>query len=145
MFNPNPYLPSFPMPYQLPQTNGLLFVNGRESAMQYQLPPNSKQILMDRNSPRFYLVETDASGQKQVQAYDFAKADELATEYATKADLMELNSNYESLAKRIEQLASPVTSADADVANAEPAGSAEPSAASIGLRANHARAAVPVV
>lgn len=41
MFNPNPYLPSFPMPYQPPQTNGLLFVNGRESAIQYQLPPNS--------------------------------------------------------------------------------------------------------
>lgn len=81
------------------QTNELQFVNGIESAQMYQMPPNSKQILMDSNRARFYLKETDASGMARVTAYDFAEAkdDPPQTDYVTRAEFEELRSHYESV------------------------------------------------
>lgn len=81
------------------QPNELQFVNGIESAQMYQMPPNSKQILMDSNRARFYLKETDASGMAKVTAYDFAEAkdDSPQTGYVTRAEFEELRSQYESI------------------------------------------------
>ena len=58
--------------------NGIVKVNGRESAMQIQLPPNStSQPLIDSNSDgkvgMFYVVSTDGTGSKSVEVFDFAK------------------------------------------------------------------------
>lgn len=85
----NPYLPpnSVNLPYQVPQTvqtyqpqpmpvappvNGVIKVNGRDSALQYQLPPNSMSpALFDQNGRTFYIVSTDGAGTKTVEAFDF--------------------------------------------------------------------------
>ena len=76
----NPYLPAYnqgqpvtPMvqPYQQP-VNGVVKVNGRDSAMQYQLPPNSMSpALFDNNGKVFYIVSTDGTGMKTVEAFDY--------------------------------------------------------------------------
>ncbi len=82
----NPYLPqstvplgqSFnqqyaaPIQYQQP-VNGITKVNGRDSAIQYQLPPNSTSpALFDNNGQTFYVVTTDGTGAKTVEAFDFS-------------------------------------------------------------------------
>lgn len=68
----NPYVTSNPygaspvmptvQPYQQP-VNGIIKVNGRDSAAQYQLPPNSMSpALFDRDGKTFYIVSTDGTG-----------------------------------------------------------------------------------
>ena len=82
-YNPtwqNPYLPLTnqgqpvsPMvqPYQQP-VNGVIKVNGRDSAMQYNLPPNSTSpALFDQSGTCFYIVSTDGTGMKTVECFDF--------------------------------------------------------------------------
>ena len=75
----NPYLPAYnqgqpvtPMvQYQQP-VNGIVKVNGRDSAMQYQLPPNSTSpALFDQSGTCFYVVTTDGTGTKTVECFDF--------------------------------------------------------------------------
>lgn len=71
----NPYQPMMPsqtvQPYQQP-VNGIVKVNGRDSAMQYQLPPNSTSpALFDNNGQVFYVVSTDGTGMKTVEVFDF--------------------------------------------------------------------------
>ena len=58
--------------YQQP-VNGITKVNGRDSALQYQLPPNSTSpALFDNNGQTFYVVSTDGTGMKTVEAFDFS-------------------------------------------------------------------------
>lgn len=78
----SPYLPQYQqgMPsmtqpvmqqYQQP-VNGITKVNGRDSALQYQLPPNSMSpALFDNNGRVFYIVSTDGTGMKTVEAFDY--------------------------------------------------------------------------
>lgn len=71
----SPYMPQLPtqtvQPYQQP-VNGVVKVNGRDSALQYQLPPNSMSpALFDNNGKVFYIVSTDGTGMKTVEAFDF--------------------------------------------------------------------------
>ena len=57
--------------YQQP-VNGIVKVNGRESALQYQLPPNSTSpALFDQSGTCFYIVSTDGTGMKTVERFDF--------------------------------------------------------------------------
>lgn len=66
------YQPTVTQPYQQP-VNGITKVNGRDSAMQYQLPPNSMSpALFDNNGQTFYIVSTDGTGMKTVEAFDFS-------------------------------------------------------------------------
>jgi hypothetical protein len=59
-------------PYQQP-VNGVIKVNGRDSAMQYQLPPNSMSpALFDKDGKVFYIVSTDGTGTKSIECFDFA-------------------------------------------------------------------------
>ena len=78
----NPYVTSNPygaspvmptvQPYQQP-VNGIVKVNGRDSAAQYQLPPNSMSpALFDKDGKTFYIVSTDGTGAKTVEAFDFS-------------------------------------------------------------------------
>ncbi len=69
----NPYLPQYNQgyPVQAP-VNGITKVNGRDSAMQYQLPPNSMSpALFDVDGRTFYVVSTDGAGAKTVEAFDY--------------------------------------------------------------------------
>lgn len=136
----NPYQPTFPMPYQQPQQS-LQFVNGIESARMYQLPPNSSQILMDREKARFYLVETDASGQKSVQAYDFKAVEEARQEFATVEQFEQLRGMYESVAEQIQAIAESARPS-AIPRHAEPRQRAAEDAGRAAQRADHARADV---
>jgi len=81
-----PYQPTWVNPYmpagqgwqvnQLPNVqpvNGIVKVNGRDSASQYQLPPNSMSpALFDKNGRVFYVVSTDGTGAKTVETFDFS-------------------------------------------------------------------------
>lgn len=72
----NPYQPVMPsqtvQPYQQ-SVNGIVKVNGRDSAMQYTLPPNSMSpALFDNNGKVFYIVSTDGTGTKTIETFDFA-------------------------------------------------------------------------
>lgn len=78
----NPFLPQYNQgqpvqqmmqPYQQP-VNGIVKVNGRESALQYQLPPNSTSpALFDQSGTCFYIVSTDGTGMKTVETFDFTQ------------------------------------------------------------------------
>ena len=66
-----PVVPSVTSSYSQP-VNGVIKVNGRDSAMQYQLPPNSMSpALFDNNGQVFYIVSTDGTGMKTVEAFDY--------------------------------------------------------------------------
>lgn len=74
----NPYQPVMPsqtvQPYQQP-VNGVIKVNGRDSAMQYghRLPPNStSQPIFDNNGKVFYVVSTDGAGVPSIETFDFS-------------------------------------------------------------------------
>lgn len=83
---------------QMNSFDSLQFVNGKESAENYIMPPNSKVILMDQNIPRFYLKETDATGMAKITAYDFTEAVDKPTQndYITREEFNEWRSKYES-------------------------------------------------
>lgn len=67
-----PVMPSQTMPQYQQPVNGITKVNGRDSALQYQLPPNSMSpALFDNNGQVFYIVSTDGTGMKTVEAFDF--------------------------------------------------------------------------
>lgn len=73
----NPYLqqqytvPNATPNYQQP-VNGIIQVNGAQSALQYNLPPNSMSpALFDVSGTCFYVVSTDGTGTKSIECFDF--------------------------------------------------------------------------
>ena len=79
------------------RNNDLQMINGVESITAYQMPPNSRQILMDKNLARFYLVETDATGIKTYKTYDFVEVTEKPeNDYITREEFERWKSDYES-------------------------------------------------
>lgn len=68
----SPVVPSVTTPYSQP-VNGVIKVNGRDSALQYQLPPNSMSpALFDNDGKVFYIVSTDGTGTKSIETFDFS-------------------------------------------------------------------------
>lgn len=67
-FNPTGAMPDtlsqFKTPYQPPQqnNNGLLWVQGEAGAKSFLVGPGQSVLLMDSESPRFYLKSADTSG-----------------------------------------------------------------------------------
>ena len=99
--------PNYYPQYQQPKMiagDELKFVNGIESARQYQLYPNSKAILMDANEDKFYLVESDASGISAIKTYRFELEPEPApidlNNYITRQELEEVLKKYELTSKQ---------------------------------------------
>lgn len=90
MYNFNPYQNPLQSPLMSP-TPSVQYVNGRQSADNYVMQPNSSVILMDSNMDRFYLKRSDASGACTVESYDFHKAEEEAKpEYVTRSEFEDL-------------------------------------------------------
>lgn len=95
-----PQIPSItqPITQQYQQSvNGIIKVNGRDSALQYQLPPNSMSpALFDNNGQVFYIVSTDGTGTKTIETFDFSPHVEKqeqafnADQYVTKVEFDEL-------------------------------------------------------
>ena len=59
------------MQNQRQSINNVLEVMGPESALAYQVGPNSRVILMDSNRPVLYFKQSDDSGYSQTKAYSF--------------------------------------------------------------------------
>lgn len=79
-------MPTIPQMPQLQQQT-IQYVNGKQSAESYQMPANSSVILMDSNTNKFYLKQTDASGIATIRTYDFRESkDDKPAEYVTKSE-----------------------------------------------------------
>lgn len=88
--------------YQQP-VNGITKVNDRDSAMQYQLPPNSMSpALFDKNGQVFYIVSTDGTGTKTVETFDFSPHVEV--EAVTNPDQFVSRSEFDRLVARIDEI-----------------------------------------
>jgi hypothetical protein len=100
----NPYQqPMIPSQTVLP-VNGITKVNGRDSAMQYQLPPNSMSpALFDNNGQVFYIVSTDGTGMKTVEAFDFSPHIEQPQQSVNAADFVS-RAEFEGFVNRINGL-----------------------------------------
>lgn len=84
----------FLAPQQPVSSPTLQYVNGRQSADNYNMQPNSAVILMDSTKDTFYIKRSDASGLCTVEAYDFHKSEEdTGTQYVTRAEFETLKKN----------------------------------------------------
>ena len=113
MFNPyynmqNPVIPNYPVVQQQNSASirKVECVNGKESAMTFPLGPNSSVILVDNLSPRVFLVTTDASGYKAIQAFKITPDDEEAKEQPIQAEGSVIRDDNEvaALKDRLDQL-----------------------------------------
>lgn len=79
------------------QRDDLKIVNGRSSAEQYFMYPNSRVLLMDSTCDRFYLKETDSSGMAKISTYEFKQVQDVPKEqnYVTREEFEELIKKYE--------------------------------------------------
>lgn len=84
-FQPKPEIPSYQE------------VDGPESLQSIQLPPNTRAVwFQSGDMDRFYTVQTDAVGSKQIRAYDFAPARaQEAPEYLTRREFEEWRERHE--------------------------------------------------
>lgn len=79
--------PLFTPPMPQGPAQSIQYVNGKQSAETYQMPANSSVILMDSNKSRFYMKQTDASGNATLRSYDFQETEEeKPQEYVTKQE-----------------------------------------------------------
>ena len=87
------------------QRDDLKIVNGRSSAEQYFMYPNSRVLLMDSNCDRFYIKETDASGMAKISTYDFTKVEDVPEKnnYVTREEFEELMKKYELITEQQHQ------------------------------------------
>lgn len=87
-YNPNTYMnpypqittpiyrPSNPVSYTQSQNDGLIQVNGIDSARAYPTQPNSRVALFDSNDDVFYVKTTDASNFPTIKRYRFFEESE---------------------------------------------------------------------
>ena len=100
-YNPtiaNPVIPNY-QPVQPPApTRQIDCVNGRDSALAFQLGPNSSVILADNLKPKVWVVTTDASGYKAIKGYKIVEDDEappIAAEGKVEPTTAEVQSKWE--------------------------------------------------
>lgn len=106
-----------PIQYQQP-VNGITKVNGRDSALQYQLPPNSTSpALFDNNGKVFYVVSTDGTGMKTVETFDFSPHKESAPVMIDGADFVS-KQEYDQFVKRVSAALEALNGSDATVPTA---------------------------
>ena len=78
-----PALPAMQAYQQQQSMNGIIQVNGPDSAMQCNLPPNSTSYPMfNTNGKVFYVVTTDGNGSKTIETFSFAPFVEEQTQHA---------------------------------------------------------------
>lgn len=94
------YQPTYQPALQQP-TNGLVKVNGYESALQYPLPPNSTSpVLLHASEDTFYIKRTDASGVGTVEQYDFTPHVQVAPQPVSAVSREE----FDQLSTKVEKL-----------------------------------------
>lgn len=119
-------------PTYQPPVNGIVKVNGRDSALQYTLPPNSMSpALFDNDGRTFYIVSTDGTGMKTVEAFDYQPHVDQTVQHS---DSYVSRTEFEALAAKVEAMmgvsngvhaAVPATTADHAGTNGNAAVNAE--------------------
>lgn len=106
-----PMSPNWQSPVQAGNQDiqGVRFVDSIEEAKNCTIPFGTKALLMDKNTDRFYIKETDSAGVSTVSEFEFKKVEAASPqEYVTKQEFEKLSSQlkeqYESTIQRIEQL-----------------------------------------
>jgi len=91
---PQPLQIPTPVSAQIPQQ--IKYVDGIAGAKEYQskMPPNSSEVIMDKNDDIFYVVSKDANGvspkRMPYSRFSIEYEDSEEPEYVTKRDLSEL-------------------------------------------------------
>lgn len=93
--------------YQQPvNSQTIQYVNGKQSAEAYQMNPNSTVLLMDKNEPKFYIKQSDASGFCTTRTFTFEEVTEdqlpaVVDNYVTKEEFNSLKQSFEDLKKEL--------------------------------------------
>lgn len=97
-YNPMMYQPPYTQinPYQQPNTltgNNLIWVQGLEGAKGYQIPANSKAVLLDSEQNRMYIKTSDNIGMCNLRIFNFSEITETPQTHNSVAQNIDL-SNY---------------------------------------------------
>ena len=110
-FSQNGNLLNTPFPNAIPNglpsmgsSQGILYVNGLESAKAYPTQPSQTVLLMDNNEDVFYIVESDASNFKTIKEYEFHEREQKNTSYVTHEEFDELKTLLEDYKPLLESL-----------------------------------------
>ena len=71
--------------------NGLIWIQGIESAKSYMVAPNSTVLLMDAEAPKFYLKSTDASGMPMLRVFEYTEKVQNGANKPTEVQAMDLS------------------------------------------------------
>ena len=89
---------------------GLLKVNGIESARMYPTSPNSTLALFENDDDIFYFVQTDASNFKTIRRFRFIEEPiETTNNAVSKDEITALHKEIEDVKQSIQQLADAVS------------------------------------
>ena len=102
----SPYTLMMPLQQNLqPQTSSAIqYVNGRQSADNFQMMPNTSVILMDSTQDRFYIKKADASGSCITKTYSFQEVTEdEQSPYVTRKELESFKEEIKSLIDKGEE------------------------------------------
>ena len=101
----NPLLNTIPngLP-SMGSSQGILYVNGLESAKAYPTQPSQTVLLMDNNEDVFYIVSSDASNFKTIKEYEFHEKEQHNTSYVTHDEFDELKKILEEYKPLLESL-----------------------------------------
>ena len=134
---PATYPQYYPQYQQMPtqpaaqQNNGMIWIQGIESAKAFQVAPNSTVVLWDSEQQCCYIKSADASGMPSMRILDYTIRSEAPrtaqnalsgndAQIPTKEDINALQSQIDGLKKQIEQMGGiahePTLSADATTA-----------------------------
>lgn len=119
------------LPLYMNNTIDLPRVKGLDRAKAYQTQPNSRVAVFEDDDDIFYVIQTDALGNKtKISRYRFVEEpieNELDTKYASKKEISELKEMLEDVKQSISELAAagrteqPVVNTDAGYSSALPA------------------------
>lgn len=94
-----------------PQSNGMIWVSGRQEADGYLIAPNSAVALWDQNNPVVYLRKADSTGKPSTVVYDLVeRTDNPPAQTAPQIDLSQyvtIDQLESILAERLKKPAKP--------------------------------------
>ena len=99
-----PFPQSIPNGLPMSSPQGILYVNGLESAKAFNTQPNQAVILMDSNEDIFYIVKSDASNFKTIKEYTFKEKESTQPTFVTHEEFDELKKLLEDYKPLLESL-----------------------------------------
>lgn len=128
MYNPmSPTLAQNVVTNSPPQTNqGLIWVCGETGAKSYLVAPNNTVLLMDSEGNRFYLKSCDNAGMPTLKTYEYKEVTQQQSvpvqtqvDYVTREEYTTLESKYNDLVEKIEELSKERKTVKKEVAKSE--------------------------